>query len=38
MAIKERDKFLTLRYDNYMELPPEEERVTHHPYDFYFKD
>lgn len=38
LSIKDREKFLTLRYGNYMELPPEEERVTHHPYEFYFKD
>lgn len=37
-AIKERDKFLTLRYDDYMKLPPENERVTHHPYDFYYRN
>ncbi|NTM34144.1 LicD family protein [Enterococcus faecium] len=37
MAIKDRKKFLKLRYGNYMEMPPEKERVTHHPYDFYEK-
>ncbi|MFV0559125.1 MAG: phosphorylcholine transferase LicD [Enterococcus sp.] len=37
MAIKNRKDFLTLRYGNYMELPPKEEQVTHHPYDFYFR-
>ncbi|MBO0468647.1 LicD family protein [Enterococcus plantarum] len=36
-AIKDREKFLTLRYDDYMQLPPESERVTHHPYTFYWK-
>ncbi|WP_086313931.1 lipopolysaccharide cholinephosphotransferase [Enterococcus sp. 7F3_DIV0205] len=36
-AIKDRKKFLTLRYGNYMELPPESERITHHPYTFYWK-
>lgn len=37
-AIKDRTKFLTLRYDDYMQLPPEAERVTHHPYTFYWKE
>lgn len=37
MAIKERKAFLTLRYDNYMKMPPVEERTTHHPYTFYEK-
>ncbi|MGG5343396.1 LicD family protein [Enterococcus sp. AZ192] len=36
-AIKDREKFLVLRYGNYMEMPPEKERVTHHPYTFYWK-
>ena len=37
MAIKNRKQFLTLRYGDYMEMPPVEERITHHPYDFYQK-
>ncbi|MBO0454298.1 MULTISPECIES: LicD family protein [Enterococcus] len=37
MAIKQRDSFLKLRYGNYMCLPPENERFTHHPYKFYLK-
>lgn len=38
MAIKERTKFLELRYGDYMQLPPETERVTHHPYQFYQRE
>ena len=30
MAPKEYDKWLTQVYGNYMQLPPEEKRVTHH--------
>ncbi|MGM0167264.1 lipopolysaccharide cholinephosphotransferase [Enterococcus sp. AZ135] len=37
-AIKNRKDFLTLRYGDYLKLPPKEERVTHHPYDFYLID
>ena len=37
MAIKNRRDFLTLRYGDYMTMPPENERITHHPYDFYEK-
>ncbi|EFQ17219.1 hypothetical protein HMPREF9512_00662 [Enterococcus faecalis EnGen0311] len=37
MAIKNRKQFLTLRYGDYMEMPPVKERITHHPYDFYQK-
>ncbi|MDT2743477.1 LicD family protein [Enterococcus asini] len=36
-AIKERADFLEIRYGDYMELPPENERVTHHPYTFFEK-
>lgn len=36
-AIKDRKKFLELRYGDYMEMPPESERITHHPYTFYWK-
>ncbi len=35
MAIKARHEFLNLRFGDYMKLPPEQERVTHHPYTFY---
>lgn len=37
MAIKNRGDFLTLRYGDYMTMPLENERVTHHPYNFYEK-
>lgn len=37
-AIKDRDKFLTLRYGDYMKTPPPLEQKTHHPYDFYWKE
>lgn len=37
MAIKHRVDFLHLRFGDYMQLPPESERVTHHPYEFYLK-
>lgn len=37
LAIKERKKFLELRYGDYKKMPPVEERVTHHPYVFYKK-
>jgi len=35
MAIKNRKDFLHLRYEDYMTMPPENERITHHPYDFF---
>lgn len=28
------DKYLTMAFDNYMDLPPEEERICHHEYEF----
>lgn len=36
-SIKAKEAFLKTRYGNYMELPPEKDRVTHHPYKFYAK-
>ena len=36
-AIRDRKKFLELRYGDYMKLPPKEERISHHPYKFYEK-
>lgn len=32
------DSMLTKMYGNYMELPPEEKRITHHNFDFYIKE
>ncbi|KRN21635.1 hypothetical protein FC75_GL002154 [Lacticaseibacillus camelliae DSM 22697 = JCM 13995] len=37
MAIKARKEFLTLRFGDYMKMPPASARVTNHPYTFYFK-
>ena len=32
------DRCLTIRYKDYMQLPPEKDRRPyHHPYDFYLK-
>ena len=28
------DKYLTMAFGNYMELPPKEKRVCHHEYEF----
>ncbi len=35
-AIKNRKEFLSLRYDDYMKLPDEKDRMTHHPYTFFW--
>ncbi|MBO1301321.1 MULTISPECIES: LicD family protein [unclassified Enterococcus] len=35
MAIKNRKDFLHLRYEDYMTMPPKNERITHHPYVFF---
>ena len=32
------DKYLTLWYDDYMELPPEEKRASHHITEVYWKE
>ena len=37
MSIQEYDKFLKIRYDNYMQLPPESERVSKHGIVAYYK-
>ena len=36
--IKNYDKYLTGIYVNYMELPPEDKRITHHSFDAYYKE
>ena len=35
---KEYDRYLTNIYGDYMQLPPEEKRITHHSFDAYYKD
>lgn len=37
-TIKAKEEFLSTRYGEYMQLPPEEEQITHHPYKFFYKD
>lgn len=38
MAIKEYDEYLKDHYGNYMELPPENKRITHHHFKAYIKE
>lgn len=38
LGVKDYDKYLRLWYDEYMELPPEEKRASHHITEVYWKD
>lgn len=38
LGVKEYDKYLKLWYGDYMELPPEDKRVSHHITEVYWKD
>lgn len=38
MSVKDYDTYLSIRYGKYMELPPVEQRVTHHNFIAYWKD
>ena len=38
LGIKNYDKYLTLWYDDYMELPPEDKRVSHHLTEVFWKE
>ena len=37
-GIRDYDKYLKIWYGNYMELPPEEKRVSDHPTEVYWKE
>lgn len=37
MAVKDYDQILTACYGNYLQLPPEAERITHHAYEAWWK-
>lgn len=37
-AIAQYDKYLSSIYGNYMELPPEEKRISHHTFKAYYKE
>ena len=36
-ALKQYDAYLRQLYGDYMQLPPEEKRVSHHAYDVYIE-
>ena len=36
-ALEQYDKYLRKLYGDYMQLPPEEKRVSHHAYDSYIE-
>lgn len=37
-AMKDYHQYLTAQYGDYMQLPPEEKRITHHAFKAYWKD